>query len=100
MACASAAAVAAASSGLQVCEASSRMGISVVSLKASPGQVICLPRALSLKDPTKKVQMFGGRQGTYDLVKRFHPIRAQAVDNELASYVLTPAFHFPTFSVF
>uniref|UniRef100_A0A7I3Z3J6 Uncharacterized protein n=1 Tax=Physcomitrium patens TaxID=3218 RepID=A0A7I3Z3J6_PHYPA len=56
MACASAAAVAAASSGLQVCEASSRMGISVVSLKASPGQVICLPRTLSLKDPTKKVR--------------------------------------------
>lgn len=86
MACASAAVVAAASSGLQLCDASSRTSTSSVSLKAQAlGHVRCSPCALSLNDSVKKAQAFGGRQNAYDVVRRIQPIRAQAVDNELAS---------------
>jgi hypothetical protein len=57
MACASAAVVAAASSGLQLCDASSRTSTSSVSLKAQAlGHVRCSPRALSLNDSVKKVR--------------------------------------------
>ena len=56
MACASAAVVAAASSGLQLCDASTRTSTSSVSLKAPLGHVRCSPRALSLNDSVKKVR--------------------------------------------
>jgi hypothetical protein len=41
-----------------------------------------------------QAQAFGGRQNAYDVVRRIQPIRAQAVDNELASYVLISILHF------
>ncbi|XP_024393120.1 protein YCF54, chloroplastic [Physcomitrium patens] len=85
MACASAAAVAAASSALQVCEAGSRSSPSNASLKASVGRVRCPPRALSLDESLKKVQLFGEKQRGFEAVRRIQPIRAQAVENELAS---------------
>lgn len=56
MACASAAVVAAASSGLQVCDASSRTSTSSVSLKAPLGHVRCMPRAFCLNESVKKVR--------------------------------------------
>jgi hypothetical protein len=81
-----AAVVVAASSGLQLYDASSRTSTSSVSLKAQAlGHVRCSPRALSLNDPVKKAQAFGERQNAYDMVRRIQPIRAQAVDSELAS---------------
>jgi hypothetical protein len=56
MASASAAAVAAVSSGVRVCDASSRVSTSTVSLKGSLGHVRCLPRALSLNESVREVR--------------------------------------------
>jgi hypothetical protein len=47
--------------------------------------VRCSSRSLVLRDSVKKVQVFGARQGVNDVVGRMQPIRAQAVDNEVAS---------------
>jgi len=81
-----AAAVATASSA---CDASARASTSTLSLhlKGAPsvGHVRCSSRSFVLRDSVKKVQVFGARQGVTDVVGRMQPIRAQAVDNEVAS---------------